>query len=69
MGVPSDVVSKLHALPGLASARTVATLLGLKPSTIYKLVRQHEIPSFRVGYSVRLDPAAVALWLQERSVK
>lgn len=66
--MPDDIITKLRALRGLASARTIAALLDLKVSTVYKLVRLHQIPSFRIGYAVRFDPVAVAAWLHARQI-
>jgi excisionase family DNA binding protein len=33
----------------ILTAREVGDLLGVHPTTIYKLVRQGKIPSFRIG--------------------
>jgi excisionase family DNA binding protein len=65
---PDDIVAKLKALRGLIGARTVAELLGLKPATVYKMARLNQVPCFRVGYSIRFDPSAIASWLQTRQI-
>lgn len=63
-----DIISTLRGMHGLVGVRTVAGLLNLKVSTVYKLVRLGQIPHFRVGYAVRLDPAAIASWLLTKQV-
>jgi excisionase family DNA binding protein len=37
-------------------AKDVAALLGLHVITVYKLAKSGQIPSFKVGYSVRFRP-------------
>lgn len=69
MGVHSDdIIAKLRALPGLTSAHEISQLLGLKKATIYKFVRLNLIPCYRVGYSIRFDPTAVAAWLEGKQL-
>lgn len=52
-----------HAL----KAPELARLLGLSIQRLYKMAREHEIPSFRFGTAVRFDPQAVADWLRKKS--
>ncbi len=42
----------------------VASLLDVDDSTVYRWVRQNEIPALRVGSRVRFDPGTLADWLR-----
>lgn len=46
----------------------VATLLNLSERQIYKLSAENRIPHLRIAGSIRFDPAALAMWLREKSV-
>ena len=46
--------------------RDIAQLLGLSIQQIYKMAAAGQIPSFRVGCSVRFDPGEFATWLRSR---
>lgn len=48
------------AEPVLVTARRVAEVLGISVPSVYRLAAAGELPSVRVGGSVRFDPAAVA---------
>jgi excisionase family DNA binding protein len=48
-------------------AKEVAELFRLKLETVYRHARNHEIPSFRVGGSVRFDPLVLSRWMRSRS--
>jgi excisionase family DNA binding protein len=42
----------------------LAALLRVTPGTIYRLARQHAIPSFRIGGSIRFDPLVLSRWMR-----
>ncbi len=44
----------------------VATLLGIKRSTVYELTRTGRIPSLRIGRAVRFLRADLEAWLDEQ---
>ena len=44
----------------------VAELLSISERQVYKLAAENSIPSFKIGGSVRFDPAAFAAWLRQR---
>lgn len=44
------------------SAEEVAKLLGVHVDTIYRQARKGDIPSFRVGTSIKFDPKHLAEW-------
>jgi excisionase family DNA binding protein len=44
----------------------VAELLNISERQVYKLAAENRIPSFKIGGSVRFDPAAFAAWLRHK---
>jgi excisionase family DNA binding protein len=44
----------------------VAELLNISERQVYKLAAENRIPSFKIGGSVRFDPAAFAAWLRQK---
>ncbi len=50
------------------TVREVADILNLSEREIYKLAASNQIPHFRVGSSVRFDPASVLTWLEARTL-
>jgi excisionase family DNA binding protein len=48
------------------TVREVADILSLSQREIYKLAASNQIPHFKIGSSVRFDPATVLLWLEEK---
>jgi len=46
----------------------LAELLSISERQLYKLAASNRIPSFKIGGSVRFDPAVVAVWLRQRMV-
>lgn len=47
-------------------ASEVAKMLSTSKMTIYRLVERGTIPHFRIGYSIRFDPKAIADWLRNK---
>ena len=52
---------------GALKASDVARILDLSEKQIYKMAASGEIPSLRIGSSVRFDPHDFATWLRTRS--
>ena len=52
----------------LLNVQEIADLLGVQPSTIYQWTHEGFIPFVKLGKFVRFKEAAVAKWLEERSV-
>jgi excisionase family DNA binding protein len=46
----------------------VAALFGCSDQTIYRLIKEKRIPYFIVRGSIRIDPQALADWLEKRQV-
>ena len=50
------------------TVKEVADILNLSEREIYKLAASNQIPHFRVGSSVRFDPASVLAWVEARTL-
>ena len=62
----SDMATRIEQWPRALAAPELADLLGMSRSAIYGLVQRGELPHYRVGNSVRLDPHGIAEWLRKR---
>lgn len=49
-------------MPHLVDVNEIATLLSVKPHTIYKWARDGEMPFHRIGSLVRFNPDEVWKW-------
>ena len=58
--------SKMTSM-NLLTVQEAATLLRVKPRWIYKMARDGEMPSVRLGRHVRIDEQALQHWIRERS--
>jgi excisionase family DNA binding protein len=58
---------RIEAIDHSLKAPDLAGLLNFPLQRIYKMARDHEIPSFRFGTSVLFDSQAVADWLRRKS--
>jgi len=47
----------------------ICQLLQVHPSTLYKLVRRHQIPAFKIGSDYRFDRDLIAKWIVDRQMK
>jgi excisionase family DNA binding protein len=50
------------------TVREVGHLLQVHPTTVYKLVRQGKIPSFRIGSYWRFRTDLIERWMAEKSM-
>ena len=60
----------IETLENMNTALTVevlSRLTAISPKTLYKAIKAGRLPAYRIGGSVRLDPAEVAQWLRDRS--
>ena len=48
----------------LLTAREVAELLGLSPSTVLDMWERGQLPGFKIGRAVRFRPSEVETWLE-----
>jgi len=44
----------------------IATYLGISQDLIFKMVRQKEIPHFRIGRRILFKKEAIEKWIEER---
>ena len=58
----------LNALPArLMTVRDLSEYLHVHKSTIYRMLKQHEIPAFRIGSDWRFNIESVHRWCSEQS--
>ena len=46
-----------------------ARYLRIHRSTVYRLIRLHQIPAFKIGTDWRLDRDAINKWIADRTLK
>ncbi|HEY3704422.1 MAG TPA: helix-turn-helix domain-containing protein [Terracidiphilus sp.] len=64
-----DLPTRIERMDGAMSAPTLARLLGMGRSAVYEMASTGRIPHYRLGSTIRFDPAVVAAWLRQREVK
>jgi len=64
----SDLASRIEMRPGALTAAEFAALMSMGKTAIYDLAKRGGIPHFRVGGSIRFDPAKTAAWLRQHEV-
>lgn len=52
--------------PTFFTERTLATYLSVSDRTVRNWIRRGELPSYKLGASRRIDPADVAVFLEQR---
>lgn len=50
------------------TADEIADLFGISAAMIYKNARSGNLPSFRIGTSVRFDPQKVCEWIDRQTI-
>ena len=53
--------------PDILTVKEICELLRLHPATVYKLVKQGKIPSFRIGSEWRFRKDVMMRWMAQRS--
>ena len=66
MNIRSSLAVDLEKMTQALRASELARILSTSKMTIYRLVKQGNIPYFRVGGLIRFDPQAVADWLRRK---
>jgi excisionase family DNA binding protein len=61
-----NLADHLDAKTNALTVSDVAELLNISERQVYKLAAENSIPSFKIGGSVRFDPAAFAAWLRQK---
>jgi excisionase family DNA binding protein len=58
------LIDKLERTDHALIAAEVAEIFRVTCGTVYRLARNHAIPSFRFGGAVLFDPQALARWMR-----
>lgn len=61
-----DLVDLIRSKTRALRVNDIATIFNVSERQIYKLAAEKRIPSFRIGSSLRFDPATVAGWLRRK---
>lgn len=62
-----SIIDTLDITDHAMTARDVARLLQLSLQTVYELAKDGTLPSFKVGWSLRFDPAILAEQLRREA--
>jgi excisionase family DNA binding protein len=65
---PDSIVGRLRSMRSALTAPELAELLHLGRNTVYAQIKSGRIPSYRIGQTVRLDPAVIADWLEAQQM-
>jgi excisionase family DNA binding protein len=63
------VINPMAGDSEVLTVKEVCELLRVHPSTVYKLLRQGKLPSFRVGSEWRFRKDLVMSWMAQRSME
>ena len=58
-----------YSLPRVMTVKDLSEYLRVHPSTVYKLLRQRELPAFRIGSDWRFNAEVIDRWCLERNMK
>lgn len=61
-----SIRERIAAFNRALTADELSTLFAVEPDSIYKKARAGDIPSFRIGTSVRFDPKQIIDWLDRQ---
>lgn len=64
----NSIGDRIRAFQRAMTAEEVSELFNIHLDTIYKQARSGNIPSFRIGTSVRFDPKYLADWYQQQII-
>jgi excisionase family DNA binding protein len=53
-------------MAAIMTLEEVAMFLRVHPSTVYRLLRQHRIPAFKMGSDWRFNQESIERWIAER---
>ena len=63
---PYNILIALRSIRRLITVDEVSELLTNSACTVYRMVRQNEIPHMMIGGSLRFDPSALEAWLVKK---
>jgi excisionase family DNA binding protein len=58
----------MHNEPQFLTVRELATFLRVHQSTIYRMLREHRLPAFRIGWDWRFSRADIIEWLRAGTI-
>jgi excisionase family DNA binding protein len=61
-----NLADSIDGRPNALTVSDVPELLNISERQVYKLAAENRIPSFKIGGSVRFDPATFAVWLRHK---
>ena len=61
-----SILEEVEKLSGLLDAKQVAALFKIKAQTVYEMAASKDIPSFKLGGSLRFDPRSLGYWLRKK---
>ena len=64
-----SLASRIRGRHGALTAEQLAEMLNVSRISILRRAKRGSIPSFRIGTSVRFDPANIAKWLLSQGVE
>jgi excisionase family DNA binding protein len=65
LSVRGNTVKQAHEIMTLLE---VCDWLRVHPSTVHRLLKRHEIPSFKVGGKWRFDSKSIDAWIAQRNI-
>jgi excisionase family DNA binding protein len=63
---PTEAQSKYDKELGLLTVRELAECLRVHENTIYRLLRKHGLPAFRVGGGWRFNRETIERWMRQQ---
>ena len=66
---PSEVLSNISIGRRLLDVEEAAQYLGLEVDTVYKKARLRELPSVKLGRSLRFDVMALSRFIEEHTIE
>ena len=61
-----DIIEIIETSGRALKVEELAALTSISAKTLYRHIKNHKLPAFRIGGSVRLNPASTAAWLRSR---
>jgi excisionase family DNA binding protein len=58
-------VTQARDEPEIMTVEQVAAMLSVHPSTVYRLLKKHEIPAFKLGSDWRFSRERLERWIME----
>lgn len=63
---PIELAARVEHYEAALSAGALAKLLAVSQRQVYRWIAKGDLPSIRIGGTIRLDPALVSIWLRSK---